>query len=76
MEGKRGEEGCGDVLVEASGGWVGLCCRVAPHWGQGAEPLCPRGLPWDGRVTLLEAALFRRLGPHGRLTCEGCLSSR
>lgn len=41
---------------------VGLSCRVASHWGQGAEPLCSRGLPWDGCVTLLEVALFRRLG--------------
>jgi len=58
----RGDVCSWDVLSELSP--IGV--RV------GAEPLCPHGLPCNGCVALLEAALFRIVGPHPGLTFEGC----
>lgn len=58
----RGEVCCWDVLPELSP--IGM--RV------GAEPLCLHGLSWNGRVALLEVALFRLVSPHRGLTFEGC----
>lgn len=67
----------GKFWGEGRGLPLGRPFRLSPTGMRvGTEPLCPHGLPWNGRVALLEVALFRLVSAHRGLMFQGCPSSR